>query len=1583
MTRSHFQKAYHPELTGDKAWTWRLPTEFRENEGLLVLGLLQTAMSDGKATSCMVDLTNVEWADPQPLLCLALVLAESGLPKKAIVLDLGSTVSNPKTDAHRIFLKFVAQQGFLTAMSEHMSFRCNGNLFTTTQEIQDLRLNLAAEPQSTYFQNANCIFARIIKTDHFRENQAALQIKVEEILREAHERAIGSAFGAEPLARDMLFQKLRKLLYELLLNVAEHSHAEGQPAYAGVYARIRGAKPPVESDAKAWNDLFANGISIYGQTQFSLNPYAEWLELFVCDVGRGLVSAIYDWVEPDDPEVAIDLRKAKKAQNPLESIATRLFRNALSRYPRHDANRTAVTGLQYVGHLLAINGDYCRIYTQNGTWVGGHLPWQESSYSRQDLRVRFRNKAMAMQYHGLIPVSGTAYAFSIQPEHRNTPNTPPPWVEPCEHCRDAILEALRSKTTYDPPVATEFYDRRTENFCSAPTSEELSSDIPSVIVLRPPRSMSKLDVSRWLGLVAGNPSERATRPAKIFVLADLSPFQTLAFHELLLNVRAHLETKLDLYLVSEHWAVCCLTKSQDSTRFLSAEDNAQQFLHSPISGVLFCASHLAIMLRQMDSELFWRGGSEEIFEPFFNRPVDWIESTDKEQVVRLKRYLDFPHALADPERYRACRRALRRCLALFPGCRPEAADNLVTSLLRDAALGGIVSSVNVGDPVVAVGSIAVTAGTVSRLQEEYGCQSIHMLVHGDTKYAEEPKPLAALLWISDLLNVEDNITSKDAVNGDSIPWRRIPNTPYIAPLGEQAISILRYMRKENGALDFSRPLYGRTPVDTYNDFQRLGILKAGHWKYGSLHDLLTVNTGLAFKYSVLELGPLYYWIKAQFTLLFSKQDAANPPLAHLLIYPSHPVTDAIMDRIRQDAEFADILPLAGMIPVKFLGEQTVSPLLASHLVAYHIKQKIHALKLAKWGAVVLDDGVVSGKHMRELTQFLQGLNSKNIYTLALLDRTGLPAQEAVLDRYFARHKRFWRWDVPSLGNTRDCSLCQGLAIAQTFAHRLISLRHKQRLQQWVELWRVRDVDTEWHNGGLRPILLAPPIEVTFGVDERPDGTRTEEKVPLSNSTAVTSILLELTRLTTRADTALKKARIAETFHPDAAIEIIATQLLLFLDELSQQQRRERFRILLKLIWSETVTTQAMSLAGLCFTLADHKVLKYLWQECQIEFLPKLLIGNLDAILAANILRSRYTFLTKKAYQLCPNASDIERYNYVMLGGSGDLSRFIRDFLAIYRNPNVNDCLNTHTTRIRQTLETLSEGFASKSYSLTMQTELSNLLRDVRLIEQVLANLRDELVVVIDDYVLDKLNDQAKNLELALDKSRQSAEEIELLMPDLKQSIQAIILLLYGDGAMDGTLRAVADQLFRHYRNVSQLDNELIAGIVRSVRTRWTTTVSAKEHVQQNEEVRNRWRKAGEVVLPNIRCSESTEITNIWLYCDSFAQKAIEEAISNVYHARNEISDPWSENTENDVALASIKAHLWWRAERDGDYIIIETVNATANQMIVFKQTVNISSVERVGGSLEVWVENDLVNGTLAYTNLHLPLYSAFIKEKPL
>ena len=77
--------------------------------------------------------------------------------------------------------------------------------------------------QDTHYQNADCILAKLLPVQELRTGAKVLQTVVEGLVREGDRRAITSTFGTDPISRDRLLQKLRRLLLALIDNAAEHA----------------------------------------------------------------------------------------------------------------------------------------------------------------------------------------------------------------------------------------------------------------------------------------------------------------------------------------------------------------------------------------------------------------------------------------------------------------------------------------------------------------------------------------------------------------------------------------------------------------------------------------------------------------------------------------------------------------------------------------------------------------------------------------------------------------------------------------------------------------------------------------------------------------------------------------------------------------------------------------------------------------------------------------------------------------------------------------------------------------------------------------------------------------------------------------------------------------------------------------------------------------------------------------------------------------------------------------------------------------------------------------------------------------
>jgi len=1525
--------------------TFRIPAEYRENEALEYLGALQDSIADTTISSIAIDFTKTIWADPLPLLMLMLSLTQHAHENLKFRVNLG-THAHGASAPHRTFLKYLASQGFLDCFPASAAIRVDRKDWSDRRALRD---KLSSTSDELRHRNSDCIHAELIDLSKTPGGDDAFHALVERLVAQAAQRALQPLFGGNPRVRDVAFQKLRKLIFELLLNVAEHAYATSDRRWAGIYARVRLKRPPIEHETTDWNELVKHDREIFGYRQFAPNPGADWLEVFVCDVGCGLTSQLHEWDVPiERPDLIKMIEAARKSLYPLESLAPRLFREPFSRLPRHDASRSSVTGLQELGHVLGLGEDYARVYSDSGTWIGGWFPWKVATHGSV--------KNLNRDRRGLVHAAGTGYHCCIQPPHRNLEFKEPTWVAATQSHRQAILAGLMSQRAASPPGQLVWCDLRHEG---PPSDEALAEAIDGgvdVLAVRLTRLMSKQDIARWISLVAGSRGKEPQLSVGMLLLGEVTPFQALALHEFLRTISVWIDSDVRVLLVSEGWFASALHTTAGSARFVEDTDCSERFFRFDQPETTFNAKHLALLLRQFDSEIFWSSLDEHAL--FQAARIEWSDG------VELERYLDLVQALSDPRCYRAAKRALRRTMELYTELVPVAADELVRSLVADAYASSYARSVSPDakrEDHLLVGSVSVTFDSVGkhRCRRDLKIREvIHLFVHTENSLRNSHREASALLWISELPEDARHVVSTSSDRSGQHCWKRIPYTPFISEHGDKSLSILRYPRDHTGGLRFEDSYYGQTPHQMYRDFSRHKVMGLGHWAQGNRHDLLTLNVRQAYEFSYLENGHLKHWMLEKFRHFFLTTDPNRFLPASILVYPSHSVTDALIARIKDDPEFKDCVPPGiPFIPIKLIGRRSSSPFLFSPTVESHVRKVVPRSEF--WSAVIFDDGTVTGKHLRELKEYLITLGARRVYSLVILDRTGRPAHEGVIEHYQEQNPRFWRWDIPGLGAARNCVLCNALSIAQTYAHRLPSSIQSSRLRSVIETWKPRSVDRDWHTSRIESTQFKKPVRVTFGVYNDQSGVAQENPLFLNDSTAVASVSIELTRLTTRSDVALSKAQLIGDKSVNAAAEIVACQLLLFLDEFDYWKKRERYQFLLKTIWEAWPESAVTGLVPLCFALLDHELLDDVWTDCHSNLLRKHVCRNSDALIATNILLHRREFIRNKSYELADDATAEEEQNYVLLG-RGELPSILGRFVSLVGSPSAACSVSSHVGVFLGTLDKLIKGMSDAK---TAHRDLAFVQQQAKEMGEVVDALVGERVVLVEsdrERCISKINAVCDAISHLVDLS--GTELLTRLNTDVSPHLSELRDLAFGNNSPDVLSAKVYTSLAKEIAR-GTLIVELLNDEMRQVLDRWEDTVTSKQYILGLDS----WSRK-----PRIRCAvESKWTRGMTVYWDRNVKSVLRDIMNNVLYRSKEIENPWLPSG------SSRKADLWWNVSmKENKMLIIAFENATASRSFLLKYTPSQAGLERVGGSIDRLEFRS--EGTVRIS-VRIPLFTSFSK----
>ncbi|HVK82369.1 MAG TPA: hypothetical protein VM915_17350, partial [Verrucomicrobiae bacterium] len=603
--------------------------------------------------------------------------------------------------------------------------------------------------------------------------------------------------------------------------------------------------------------------------------------------------------------------------------------------------------------------------------------------------------------------------------------------------------------------------------------------------------------------------------ARDVILADVPWASAIDFYNILAMQSSWRAAgaPLRVHILSQDW-FCASLEFNPQKRAFEANDQAARAL---VTGGIDrpSAAQAAAVLRRQDSLLFWK----EAAAAYLNEPVRWHASANDE-ISTIWGYIDLNFALARPVVQEIVRRAVRRTVSSFTAHSVNPADDIIARILgsdfeRSDPNPGAQGT---AERTVLAGSVLGSGNTLHRF-----VRGVRIPYAGVLQLLRHPgfprsgrAELIALDWLPPKSQGRRNRPAA---------FERVPNTPFVIRGGESVVPLAGFARNA-GDGQAGRSLYGERPADAYQRWQRLGILRMGHWTYGFNHDLLTLRLADALIYDAAEGGTMLNWLAARIRE-WIPQDGAHA--RGFVVYAQHTVTSELALVLSRHAALADI----PFFPAAAASSQGKAALLLSPMTREAMIASCRD-KLASGGsAVILDDAIVSGVTMRTVRQAVEGIweglreigginrdANLAVRTLAIVDRSGEPAQRALVERDLARDRRYWRWDVPSLGHSGSCVLCGLHARWQALASAVHGSLLKQRLDQWLTQWAATPVEGGRFDTGVPARRLQTQTATRFGIDP---GKRAH-LVTHSLAVSRVSIAAEIAGATTRKDYPLRKAR---------------------------------------------------------------------------------------------------------------------------------------------------------------------------------------------------------------------------------------------------------------------------------------------------------------------------------------------------------------------------------------------------------------------------------------------------------------------------
>ena len=1098
-------------------------------------------------------------------------------------------------------------------------------------DLDDLRASLDESPPLYIIPVVPALPARLLDLERVED----IPKLVEQLVSEAREHGLkkqfdrdvysdahrpAAALSPEELSSSEFVEELRQILIELLENVKLHAYdeslSEAGPHLAGLFARFRHGL----NDARVAH--LRRMLLRQHQDEQKYCPRLQYaaavaqmgsIEIFVADAGIGLSTHLRQR----------SARRGFKSQytHPLRAYFTRLAgEEPFSRFgtaeERLSKSLSAITGLKHLVRLLGRGQGFLRALSHL-EWAGTACPLPTPSQPSTSQRDPV---AVSESVPSGQPVLGTHWLIRastgepMELEH--------PW-------RVAVL-GNRADPTQDPTLAawsddqTELarwrkviFEVRDDGGADEPKpAERFQIEVGRVgqpqtcILWRPSKELRRNKVARTLEEITNEHPGAPVLVADQYIRAALTTEWTLSQGWL----RAAQPPRVSL--LSNHLAAVDLVPQR------VASDPPDTFRLRPRISKLLSASpyqglslaHVVAALRQVDGRDFWAAIAryDSRFHLLLSGAIRWKTGGPEPQQLTLKTYLDFPQAI----HLWACRWTGRRALGRFLAyCSPledpipvdHLLEPLISGLLYRNNARALRSDDRANQPEIQLGSVVVSESTLIRLRTQSasrGSEGVSLIAHF-LRHPAMPATTTTGMRVLSLLPWTEALEGNRPKALDQ-HLERVTDTPIVGPQGTRYWKAFRAVEKTS--------LYGIAPGyergvsvgEAYAFWQRQGLLRLGHWHHGSHHDFVGLDLHSALRLDRLgQQGVVGKFLLAHLQRLdpaYHEQDGFPP--CQLLVCVANEgtlrITNEAFKAFPWLVERTVFLPLVQR-------QRRAMRLRVSPIAAESIRHRIAELRLQADAVrvLLLDTHIGSARSFLELSNLLHQLGANDVHSVALLDRSRWPNEAWHFQRNFHRfHVRLWRLDIdhlaPSLGPhpSAGCHLCDAVAVVQRSLEDLPRAMKttRQRLQDWVEVGRIRTLAKASPLAGLPAISLPRPQRVHFGHPLSGEGELTVE---IFEAGALATILLEAVtasgvheQVNEMLDWLERKTEVDPHQAQrvlDAEIYILLGQALLMRHDVEFSRRVEIYRRLLGTLFKTRETTPATAFAGLVLSGADTDV----------------------------------------------------------------------------------------------------------------------------------------------------------------------------------------------------------------------------------------------------------------------------------------------------------------------------------------------------------------------------------------------------------
>lgn len=1162
--------------------------------GVIQQALRHKLLGRDSIDKCLFDFSNCNWADPLPLLYFILVATE--FTDNGGKFNLILPEANEKSAR---FLKYLCQEGFLDLfdnISESISDNLGVIAKAKIEEYKKLSAQLA-------YVDSSLIPAQLFRLSSYKE--------ISDWTEKNHDLLANILIGKVPgWTIDDILYRLKTFLIESLFNIFDHAYPNGGNRYAAIYVRYRKGLIGInQEERKALQPVLKresdNNICPRLPKSF-LESREGCLEAMVADIGVGMSSTLSS---------TIKTKKGKLLKRPFPYACELVFIDGV--HKESSENLTRCGGLHLLGRLLSKNNDFIRGRDED-SWYGNALPLQRRSTDAALLA--FGKDHCGMSVEGL---SWTTRLSWLAPTDTGDFGLWKNWKG--DFSKNPVLQELQSnKTNIEQFKEISFKDERFERFFEWLDKVEIKGNGKQLIYLVKP-GRSKNDILNSLENIS---SQFPPNLTPNLVIGDIPSHEAVTYAAALDKLEVEHRQKWPavfsmITLVTQQLSVLVLTYKKSTNGFEYKKEFTDS-LYSKESSKNFDPStnirHYIRWLRYHDSNIFWRHIIEKHLydHTYIGGKIGWSPEGRE-----INGYLDFPQTLTDMSLRRLYRIMLERLPSLKHDakCKLVAMDNHVRDLVTHYNSTTLPILRGKSKFTIYIGSVEVTGFTSNmavsgRISTEYVPINFFRHIDSDVNTAH------LFLW-------PQQDWFEKHFKPEKFYYKRINKSAVIAKGGQSWFQLPRF---DNNGQSF----YGRPPKDTYDDWQDPNpcIMKIGHWRYESNHDLLTVNLWNALKYSFATWENLSCYLMGSFFNALGIKDEKHLTSdgrewfkkvwenneskvlkTCAIIYPSHPNTDYAISYLLTSVNEEIRKKIIAVRPIR--KSRGRSAFLISPSVIERIKALIDASQSKS--ILIFDDALISGRTNSEFEYLLKSIGAQKIQTLVILERRRLPGIASQEEKNLA----YWRLDVPVIGNKLTCPICRVLDKTKQFSTYIVSSEAKGRIGEWQREWKVTSPLTGWTSHGLTPVAVNLLSDrKRYGTYQNNSGEYCqiggeEQRVVLKRSIGLTTFASELHSMVFRDDYVLEILMRETSLNESAIVEMITSQLILFGEEFTSEIRHKLLMVLFKTVNKFDDVDRHSSLAALTFFIQDESTLRALvWDLYKSGELNRMILNTDLAIVVA-------------------------------------------------------------------------------------------------------------------------------------------------------------------------------------------------------------------------------------------------------------------------------------------------------------------------------------------------------------------------------